>query len=396
MVTLPVQTRIDAAPPQHHQQEGDEEDETEEEVMVWESSDVDFNAVEATTMTIPIITNTPSFVEEFPEVTEAAYESTTIPFPAFEHFDFVDRDTGSSTIVGGLAVAQQDNELNWWDFNDASFPAFAEYSTVPMKNQLATTTSTLIPPISDLTKFDQEEWSIFDKTSTPPVTRFENLLDTNLDFDLDMNDYFLISTTPAPLTNNIINNNDSLFVPYYFSNYKGKEDVLEFMKPVPTLAMPPFSWMLNLAQQNGSGLKTQKSFSSNISLSSTVKRNRTNSIKSVVSQKLKNDTFEYFNQRCNKKLCQHGGRLNINCSCICLPAYSGEFCQMGKEMIEFIYICILLYFMSCFNICISVNCNREPTHICNFIQSNECKSDYVRHLCPKFCQMNGCSSNQLS
>jgi hypothetical protein len=43
-----------------------------------------------------------------------------------------------------------------------------------------------------------------------------------------------------------------------------------------------------------------------------------------------------------------------------------------------------------------VRCDQEPAHICDFVLEHECKSDYVRYLCPRFCQMNVCSSNKPS
>jgi hypothetical protein len=36
--------------------------------------------------------------------------------------------------------------------------------------------------------------------------------------------------------------------------------------------------------------------------------------------------YEY----CREQQCQHGGRLNTDCLCICLPAYTGKYCETGR------------------------------------------------------------------
>ena len=94
--------------------------------------------------------------------------------------------------------------------------------------------------------------SAFNSTSIPAVTRFEHLSNDDSLFpseaEIDMNDYFLVSTTPD-LDHS---NKNETFVPYFFNDYKPKDDQKEFLnliKPLSTLAMPPFSWMLHQATQ---------------------------------------------------------------------------------------------------------------------------------------------------
>ncbi|CAF4355827.1 unnamed protein product, partial [Rotaria magnacalcarata] len=79
---------------------------------------------------------------------------------------------GSSTIVGGLAVAQQDFQLNWWDVSDAALSPLIEASNFP----LTTTTTTPILKTSSFTKIDQDDWSIFDTSTIASMNYSEQLL----------------------------------------------------------------------------------------------------------------------------------------------------------------------------------------------------------------------------
>ncbi|CAF2875069.1 unnamed protein product [Rotaria sp. Silwood2] len=351
---------------------------------IWEDPDSDFSVFETTTTTIPMTSTSSSFLTEFREVTDVAFESSSISIPSIEHFDFIEEfGGGSSTIAGGLAVAQQDSQLNWWDLNDASYPPVIESNNFPSTTTtIRTSTSTLISSTNDLTHVDQDEWSVFDTTTIPPITRVEHLSEPNSELDFDMNDYFLnptLSTTPNMNfinNNNNNNNNDtSSFVPYYFTDYKPREQLFDLIKPMPTLAMPPFSWMLQLANQNEGQLQNQKTLINKIlsTTSSTIATMKNNKNKRIESKTLinNNKAYDYLYEYCNKKQCQNGGHLNSNCLCICLPAFSGNNCEI-------------------------VHCNKEPAHICDYVLNHECKSDYVRYLCPKFCQMNICSSNKSS
>lgn len=38
--------------------------------------------------------------------------------------------------------------------------------------------------------------------------------------------------------------------------------------------------------------------------------------------------YEY----CKNKTCHHGGRLNSDCLCICLPTFTGDNCETGREI----------------------------------------------------------------
>ncbi|CAF1090191.1 unnamed protein product [Rotaria sp. Silwood1] len=327
-VTLPISTTVDI---------------DDDNSAVWEDPDSDFPVFKTTTTTISITSTSSTLLTEFSEVTDIAYESSSVPIPSMEHFDFIEAfGGGSSTIAGGLAVAQQDTQLNWWDFNDASIPPLIGSNNSPLITKTTTitmSTSTLISSTSDLTNVDQDEWSIFDTTTIPPITRVEHLSETNSELDFDMNDYFLNPMLSTTLTMNVLNNNNndndtSSFVPYYFTDYKPKEQLFDLIKPIPTLAMPPFSWMLNLANQNKGRLQNQKHIISKTlsTTSSTIATMKNNKNKKMEPKTLinNNKTYDYLYEYCNKKQCQNGGHLDSNCLCVCLPAFSGNNCEIGK------------------------------------------------------------------
>ena len=76
---------------------------------------INTTAVTAVTVVAPVAIQSSSVAlanEEF----EFIDLSSTIPI---EHFDLIDDILESSTIAGGVAVAQDDSELNWWDLNEA-------------------------------------------------------------------------------------------------------------------------------------------------------------------------------------------------------------------------------------------------------------------------------------
>ncbi|CAM4803125.1 unnamed protein product [Rotaria magnacalcarata] len=337
--------------------------EMDENNIAWEDTDEDdveedFSMFSTTTSEITNTSTSPFFTNSI-ETTNLLFDSSTIPVSTMEHFDFNQQFIGSSTIVGGLAVAQQDFQLNWWDVSDAALSPLIEANNFPLTT--TTTTTTPILKTSSFTKIDQDDWSIFDTSTIASMNYSEQLLDSNADLDFDMNDHFFstLSTTP-PIDSINVNNNGSTsssssFIPYYFDDYKPKDPTFN---PMPTLAMPPFTWMLQLASQNG--IKNRKIISNE-----TISTNTTTIIKKKEKKK------KILHEHCNQKQCQNGGRLNSNCICICLPAYSGHDCEI-------------------------VSCNEEPAYICDFVLENECKNDYVRYLCPKFCQMNTCSSNKSS
>ena len=237
--------------------------------------------------------------------------------PPVEHFELIESIPASSTIAGGMAVAQDDSELNWWDMNDS----FTQPLPAP-NSALATTTHAIAQ--------EDQSWDIFNTTTVPvpSFTRFEQLsVDGDMDdfehasvvhqdpsnpeVDFDMNDYFLLTTTVAGDSSRP---NDT-FVPYFFNDYKPNDQQKEFLnliKPIPTLAMPPFSWMLQQANQTKHGQTT-----------STVK---TTTKKTRAKGKMSNTPKKH---ACHGKQCQHGGRLNPDCLCICLPAFTGDRCQNG-------------------------------------------------------------------
>ena len=309
----------------------------DEENVVWEeadldsNSDFDFDFVSTSTITpstsVPTITTTyPIWSTALPLATTATVAagnddfelidpSSSVPI---EHFDLIDDILSSSTISGGVAVAQDDSELNWWDLNEIFTQSLSE--NVPISSSTRTTN---IKPIHSNTMM------IYNSTTIPSVTRFEHLsvhIDDDddegntdesvlpLEAEIDMNDYFFVSSTP----NENLSNKNQTFVPYYFNDYKPKNEQKEFLnliKPLSTLAMPPFSWMLQQANQ------TQQTASP---------RKITRTITTTMTTPMKLKHRKISNDVCQGKRCQHGGRLSGDCLCICLPAFTGDVCQTGK------------------------------------------------------------------
>jgi hypothetical protein len=128
--------------------------------------------------------------------------------------------------------------------------------------------------------------------STDLITTFENLsVDDNSELNFDMDeDYILSSSTP------MID-----FLPYYFlNNQTENQQLFEYIKP---LAIPPFSWMLNMATQNKS--------------------------RSTTTTEIPYISYDY----CKNKQCHYGGRLNSDCLCICLPTFTGDNCETGTKVL---------------------------------------------------------------
>ncbi|CAF3856755.1 unnamed protein product [Adineta steineri] len=334
--------------------------------VIWDDPDLDFVIIDPTTTSTISIDNSISipFSTELPDDDdddlEIIYESTTIPLQPIEHFDLLNGFSASSTIAGGAAVAQQDSQFNWWDVNEASLTPFIEPNLSHLTTTLPSNTVTIVPSTNKLTLIEEndDEWAIFNTSSIPIIT------DSNSEIDFNMNDYF---TFPTASTIETVTNNTLPINPFYFSNHDIKEQLSGLTKPIPTLAMPPFSWMLHLAKQNQSILQSRQAFINKTSFP--IKNKKKNKKKRIELKSKINNHLEHFYDYCNKKQCQHGGRLNSDCLCICLPSYSGTHCEI-------------------------VHCNQEPAHICDFVLDHECKSDYVRYLCPRFCQMTICSSTK--
>lgn len=348
-------------------EEGEVEEEEDDFVLVGTTT-IPTTVKAGTGTTKSMVRSTSSLVSTtFSDDFDSIDEPSTLPV---EHFELIENMPASSTIAGGMAVAQDDSELNWWDMSES----FTQPLPAP-NPALATTTHAQ----------EDQSWDIFNTTTVPvpSVTRFEQLsvdgdMDefehasvvhedpSNADVDFDMNDYFLLTTTVAGDSSH---QNDT-FVPYFFNDYKPNDQQKEFLnliKPIPTLAMPPFSWMLQQANQTKHGLTT-----------STVK---TTTKKPRAKGKMSNTPKKH---PCHGKQCQNGGRLNTDCLCICLPAFTGDSCQNSK--------CQIIENKRDVRLSSLVHCDEQPKHICDFLLDHECKSDYVRYLCPKFCRMDICSS----
>ena len=305
----------------------------EDDNVIWEDPDLDFVVVEPTPTTPPIpTTTTTTSSSSFPlpsstEIvydTDDEYEFATAPAESVEHFDFIQNNPPSSTISGGLANAEQESPLNWWDINESSFPPIME-----SVNSISSTIPS-IPLISSTVNspgLEEDDWTLFNTSSIPS----DNLSDLNSEVDLDMNDYFLLPTLSTTPPAQSIRNETPPFVPFFFGDQKNKDHLFDLMKPMPTLAMPPFAWMLHLARQNRS---------KSISRQNSHHQNSTTKIKKKridLQRTSNNKEYDQFYEYCHKKQCQHGGRLNSDCLCICLPAFSGHHCEKGKT-IPFCYL----------------------------------------------------------
>lgn len=287
----------------------------EDDNVVWEDPDLDFVVVEPTITTVPIPSTSSSLPStEFSDDSDDEYELSTTPPESIEHFDFIENIPPSSTILGGVAVAEQDSQLNWWDINESSVPPLTE-----AMNSLSST-----PKLPTL---DEDDWAIFNTTSIPFNIPSEHLSDLNSEVDIDMNDYFLFPTLSTTPSVDFINNQTPPFVPYFFTDHKTDDQLFGLMKPMPTLAIPPFSWMLHLAKQNQSKPIGRQNYL-NQNFTSKTKKNKK---KRIDIQRSSNNDLDQFYEYCHKKQCQHGGRLNADCLCICLPAFSGHHCERSKN-----------------------------------------------------------------
>ncbi|CAF5153884.1 unnamed protein product, partial [Rotaria magnacalcarata] len=152
--------------------------EMDENNIAWEDTDEDdveedFSMFSTTTSEITNTSTSPFFTNSI-ETTNLLFDSSTIPVSTMEHFDFNQQFIGSSTIVGGLAVAQQDFQLNWWDVSDAALSPLIEANNFPLTT--TTTTTTPILKTSSFTKIDQDDWSIFDTSTIASMNYSEQLL----------------------------------------------------------------------------------------------------------------------------------------------------------------------------------------------------------------------------
>ena len=300
----------------------------EEDSVIWEDPDLDFVVVEPTPTTPPIpSTSFTSTLPPFPsteiveetvdneEEEEEEYELATEPLASVEHFEFIENIPASSTISGGIVNVEQESPLNWWDVNESSFLPFTESDNSSL---------TTVPPSPAL---EEDDWTLFNTSSIPLTIPSEHQSNLNSEVDLDMNDYFLLPSLSTAPSIQSMHNRTLPFVPFFFADHQNKEHLFDFMKPMPTLAMPPFSWMLHLARQNRS---------KSLGRQNLLNRNFTDKIKKkrIDLHRTSNNTeHDQFYEYCHQKQCQHGGRLNSDCLCICLPAFTGHHCEKGNVFI---------------------------------------------------------------
>ncbi|CAF1060261.1 unnamed protein product [Adineta steineri] len=308
--------------------------------IIWDDPDLDDNLIESTTFIISNNSTNSSILNA--------------------DMDFTNEIFINSTIINNLTFSESNSSLYGWNSNDTSISLF------PINSTSILTTMQID---------NDDDWTIFNTSSILPVTRFEHLsidddtddffsfdIESNPEINQDTNDYFFPSTL---IPSSITDNHTQLLFPYYIQNNKIKDQFLEYIKPIPTLAMPPFSWMLNMANKN-----KNETINSTITKKQNVHLTTSSSSTTTTTTTTIYQTPSAFFEYCKNKQCLHDGRLNSDCLCICLPAFTGDNCE-------------------------TVLCEQEPAHICSFILEHECQTDHIRYLCPKFCQINDCSSKEI-
>ena len=181
-----------------------------------------------------------------------------------------------------------------------SIDIFSSNHTIVDDVSLEPENSTLNSSTLSTFQSDEEDWVSPNVTSTELISTFEYL-------SADDDDYILPSSTELI---------DSLpLIPYYFLDNQPNDQFSEYLKP---LAIPPFSWMLHMAAQN----QTPSS--------------------DPTTTEISNTSYEY----CKNKPCHHGGRLNSDCFCICLPTFTGDNCETGTQILRSLSKISLLIFSS--------------------------------------------------
>ncbi|CAF1125211.1 unnamed protein product [Rotaria sordida] len=386
--------------------------------VIWDDPDLDFIPIESTTI---------------PDVLNHFSSSTPI-----DHFDFINQISPSSTIVDDLTNVQSNLTLSWSNLNDTSFSTLMS-STLEIDEEdsiISNTTS-----ISLTTRFEH----LLDDNDTEN-NNSEEIDEELIDLKSNINDYSLSSTLTTTTTTSIIEEyikplstfptssfswllnmteqNKSQFLNSTITNHKQnvqflnstitnhKENVqflnstiinhkqnVQFLNSTITNHKENVQFLnstiINHKQnvqfldstitnhkQNVQFLNsTITNHKQNVQfLNSTITNHKQNVqfLNSTITNHKENvqlinttsKTSNIFYEYCKNKQCYHHGRLNSDCLCICLPAFTGDNCE-------------------------TVLCEQEPTHICAFILEHECQIDYIQYLCPKFCQMNNCSSLEM-
>ena len=199
--------------------------------------------------------------------------------------------------------------------------------------------STSMMNISTTVIEEDEDSVILNTTSIQLSTRLEHLVIEDED--------------PAPTLTEIFSS-----IPEYFRN----NQLFDY-----SLAIPPFSWMLNTATENQTVILNT---TTTIPITSTT----------ISTTSIPVTSYEY----CKNKQCQYDGRLTSDCLCLCLPAFTGENCETGRDN---------LHISQKNDFFILVLCDDEPGDICAFILEHECEDNHIRYICPKFCQLDICTLN---
>lgn len=220
-------------------------------------------------------------------------------------------------------------------------------STTTMKQQTTSigqySNESLLEPF--IQESDEHDWIILNSSSLPSVTQVEPLLFEDDDSGIEENDFedsnehsddlFFTSTSLNPninldindynpsqimkptsiINDSTITNNTQLLFPLNIHN-ETDDSLSEYIELLPKFPLPPFSWMINMFNENQSHIlnSTETDVSEDIEL--------------LPETTLELDVLSEF---CKNKRCYHGGRLNSDCLCLCLPAFTGDNCETGNN-----------------------------------------------------------------
>ena len=226
--------------------------------------------------------------------------STTIVMPSISlapvaHFDLIDDAAASSTVAGGRAVAEEESTLHWWSFNDTSLPSISMMTDYwPQANATST------PMVTRLEYLSVDDYVDETQTLAPPSTLQTKSYSGIV---IDMNSY----ASQAPMTTGQVTSKaPSTSLPMQHSTERSVS--------VSTAAVPLVSSMMHM---------TYEEEEDDAHLRNATTRRQRGLLRTSTARQPVRSIFEY----CKDKQCYSGGRLNSDCLCICLPAYTGDNCE---------------------------------------------------------------------
>ena len=295
------------------------------------------------------------FIWDDADLDDPQYTPTVIPsstLPPVAHFDLIDDAAASSTVAGGRAVAEEESTLHWWSFNDTSLPSI---STMTDYWTPANTTSN--PMVTRLEYLSVDDYVDETETLAPPSTSRANSYSGIV---IDMNSY----ASQAPMTTS---NGTSKATSTYLTTQHSTERPTS-VSTAPVSLVSSIMHMTYEEEEDDADLRN-----------STTRRQR-GLLRSTTTGQPVRSIYEY----CKDKQCFSGGRLNSDCLCICLPAYTGENCETRTKP--------RAHASSTSSLSrVLVLCDQEPAYICSIVLEHECENEHIRFLCPKFCAIEACS-----